>query len=144
MSNRTPTLILGTLVLSTCTFLSGCNKGQTRSVSFVQPLNGTEVESPFKVEMKAENLIVEPASEGVTDGHGHFHIIIDSPIPGSTSPIPKDSMHIHYGQGQKEALLDLPAGEHTLILQFAKGDHIPYEPQISQEIKITVKAQSAK
>lgn len=113
-------------------------KPSERKVYFANLKNGDKIEMPFKVEMKAEGLVVEPATAGVTDGHGHFHIIINQPMPDTGRPIPKDSLHIHYGNGQTEAELDLDPGDHYLILQFAKGDHIPYHPQIAQHIRITV------
>ena len=125
-----------TLSLSAC----GKNKGK---VSFGNLKDGDQVESPFTVEMKAENLVVEPAANGVVEGHGHFHILVNTPVPMSLDPIPNDAQHIHYGQGQTEAVLDLPVGEHTLTLQFAKGDHRPYDPQITQTIKINVTHRNA-
>ncbi len=100
--------------------------------------DGAKVTSPFEVTMKAKDLVVEPAAKGVVQGHGHFHIIIDRPLPDTGMPIPKDSLHIHYGGGQTETILDLPMGEHSLALQFAKGDHTPYSPQVIQEIRIEV------
>jgi hypothetical protein len=128
-------LALGVTVLTLSLSACGKNKGK---VHFGNLNDGDEVESPFTVQMVAENLVVEPAANGVVDGHGHFHILVNTPVPMSLDPIPNDAQHIHYGQGQTEAVLDLPEGEHTLILQFAKGDHRPYDPQIAQEIKIRV------
>ena len=119
-------------------FLTACNRTPPRSVAFGNLQDGAEVESPFTVQMKAENLVVEPATAGVTDGHGHFHIIVNSPLPPPTAPIPVDSLHIPYGLGQTEAVLDLPEGEHTLMLQFAKGDHVPYNPQIAAQVRIRI------
>jgi hypothetical protein len=115
-----------------------------RKVFFGNLKNGAQIETPFKVEMKAVGLVVEPATKGVTDGHGHFHIIINRPLPDTGMPIPKDSLHIHYGNGQTEAELDLDPGDHYLILQFAKGDHIPYHPQIAEHIRITVTKRHAR
>jgi hypothetical protein len=40
--------------------------------------------------------------------------------------------------GQTETTLDLPPGEHTLRLYFATGDHRPYNPAITDTIKVTV------
>lgn len=131
----------GLLALGMVSAIVGC-KSTERKVSFGNLTGGQEVESPFKVEMKAENLVVEAATAGITDGHGHFHIIVNSPLPPSTMPIPKDSQHIHYGKGQTEAILDLPVGDYTLHLQFAKGDHVPYDPQISSEVHIRVTKQN--
>jgi Domain of unknown function (DUF4399) len=115
-----------------------------RKVWFGNLKDGSKVTSPFKVEMKAQDLVVEAAAKGVVDGHGHFHIIINSAIPDTGKPIPKDSLHIHYGAGQTETELDLPVGEHALTLQFAKGDHLPYSPQLVQSVRIEVTAQKAK
>ena len=134
-----PALFAATLTL---VFIA-CGPRSDRKVHFGNLQDGAEVESPFHVDMKAENLVVEPATAGVTDDHGHFHIIINSPMPPAPAPIPKDSLHIHYGQGQTETELDLPEGEHTLILQFAKGDHVPYDPQIAQQIQIRVTGRKA-
>jgi len=129
--------------LTSIVFLTACNKHAVRTVYFGNLTDGENVESPFKVEMKSENLIVEPATAGITDGHGHFHIIINSPMPPATSPIPKDAMHIHYGQGDTETVLNLPVGEYNLLLQFAQGNHMPYDPQIvSNVIHVNVTKQN--
>lgn len=116
-------------------------------VRFGNLKDGQTVTSPFVVKMTAENLVVEPASAGVREGHGHFHILVDAPAVKAPEAIPSDSQHIHFGKGQTETTLDLPAGEHTLTLQFAKGDHVSYDPLIVQTIHVTVvkaEADSAK
>ena len=123
--------------------ISGCGGGGGKKVYFGNLEDGASVESPFKVAMKAENLIVEPATLGVNDGHGHFHILVDAQLAGPSGPMPKDEKHIHYGDGQIEAVLDLPVGPHTLILQFAKGDHVPYDPPVYQQVNVTVTKQNA-
>jgi Domain of unknown function (DUF4399) len=141
--NRTTFTITGLAIgISIAAILMACGKKQDKKVYFSNLENYSHVESPFKVQMKAENLIVEPASMGIRDGAGHFHIIIDAPLSPPGAPIPKSETHIHYGNGETETILDLPVGEHTLILQFAKGDHIPYEPPIAQQIQITVTKQN--
>jgi hypothetical protein len=123
--------------------LSGCGKGSQKRVYFGNLEDGSNVESPFKVQMKAENLIVEPATMGVNEGHGHFHIIVDAPLASPSEPMNKDEKHIHYGGGQTEAELNLPVGQHTLILQFAKGDHVPYDPPVYQQVQINVTKENA-
>lgn len=122
--------------------LAACGGGSNKKVYFGNLEDGSNVESPFKVVMKAENLIVEPATMGVNDGHGHFHIIVDASLASPAEPMAKDAKHIHYGDGKMEATLDLPVGQHTLILQFAKGDHVPYDPPIYQQIQINVTKQN--
>ncbi len=122
--------------------LAACGGGGTKKVYFGNLTDGSNLESPFKVVMKAENLIVEPATMGVNDGHGHFHIIVDASLASPAEPMAKDAKHIHYGGGQMEAVLDLPVGQHTLILQFAKGDHVPYDPPVYQQIQVNVTKQN--
>jgi hypothetical protein len=135
-------LTLGTLGLGALLMLSACGGGGGKKVYFGNLADGASVESPFQVQMKAEGLIVEPASMGVNDGHGHFHIIVDATLASPSEPMSKDERHIHYGDGQTEATLDLPVGQHTLILQFAKGDHVPYDPPIYQQISVNVTKQN--
>jgi hypothetical protein len=107
-------------------------------VRFGNLVDGQQVVSPFVVTMTARDLVVEPAAAGIREGHGHFHILVDAPAVKAPSPIPFDPQHLHFGKGQTETTLDLPEGEHTLTLQFAKGDHVPYDPPIAQTIHVKV------
>jgi hypothetical protein len=140
MRNRQWMWVMG---LGTAFLVAACGGRNNKRVYFGNLEDGSNVESPFKVDMKAENLIVEPAAMGVTEGHGHFHILVDVPLAPQSAPIPKDGMHIHYGDGQTTAELNLPVGQHTLILEFAKGDHVPYDPPVYQKIQINVTKQNA-
>jgi hypothetical protein len=46
---------------------------------------------------------------------------------------------MHFGKGQTETSLTLPAGKHTLELVFADYAHMPFNPPLhSQKITITV------
>ncbi len=138
--------LLSTSAVLACLFslLSGCGQKKesatepVRKVWFANLTDGQQVTSPFTVEMKAQNLVVEPAANGVTEGHGHFHILINSPLPAAPLPIPKDSVHLHFGKGDTVTTLDLAPGEYDLTLQFAKGDHVPYDPQIAQTAHVQV------
>lgn len=107
------------------------------SVAFAEPADGATVTSPVKVVMTVTGASVQPA--GVPKkGTGHHHILINTePSPAGTT-VAKDDTHIHYGDGATEAELILPAGEHTLTLQFADGMHRSYGPDVSQTIKVTV------
>ncbi len=99
---------------------------QNPSVRFAEPADGAIISSPFEVTMEATDLIVEPSGE-ITEGAGHFHILVDTPFVAAGEVIPTDEQHLHYGKGQTTATLDLPPGEHTLRLQFADGAHIALE-----------------
>ena len=107
------------------------------SVAFGEPTDGATVTSPVKVVMTVTGATVQPA--GVPKkGTGHHHILINTEPTAAGTTVPKDDTHIHYGDGSTEAELTLPAGEHTLTLQFADGMHRSYGPDVSQTIKVTV------
>ena len=92
-------------------------------VAFVAPTNGMTVTSPFSVTMSVENLTLEPAGEPKA-GSGHLHITVNGDCTPAGEVIIKDDTHLHYGQGQSEATLTLPAGIHKLCLQAADGAHL--------------------
>ena len=108
-------------------------------VFFVEPADGATVASPLKVVMAAEDFIVEPASEIVTEGRGHLHIMVDTPCVEAGQGVPKDETHLHYGKGQLEAELELAPGAHTLCLQAADGLHVALPGDgMTQTITVTV------
>lgn len=110
------------------------------AVSIVKPLNGATVTGPVKVCMKVFGVQVEPAKKGVNDGKGHHHLLIDVALPSNLgNAIGKDANHVHMGDGSTCKTLNLSPGKHTIRALFAKGNHVPYNPPISDTIKITVK-----
>jgi hypothetical protein len=47
---------------------------------------------------------------------------------------------MHFGAGQTEAMITLPAGQHTLALVLGDWSHIPHVPPVmSTPITVTVK-----
>ena len=115
-------------------------------VSFVAPADGATVEGPLEngkisvhVQMGAENIAVKAAGE-VEAGSGHHHILIDATPIAAGQPVPKDEQHLHFGKGQTEATIELTAGEHVLMLQFADGLHRSYGPALQASIKVTAVA----
>ena len=89
--------------------------------------------------MGVEGMQIDPASNGIHQGKGHHHVIVNTTPQKKGAVIPMDEKHNHFGKGQTEAELTLPSGEHTLHLQFANGGHISYGKQLSATVKITVK-----
>ena len=90
--------------------------------------------------MTAWRIVVEPAKKGVNEGRGHNHILVDVALPSDLSkPIGKDANHIHMGDGSSCKSIKLSRGKHTIRTLFAKGNHVPYNPPISDTIVITVK-----
>jgi hypothetical protein len=107
-------------------------------VFFEEPKDGATVSRTAKVKMVAEDFTVEPAGE-VRAGHGHLHVMIDTGCVSAGQVIPKDENHLHYGQGQTEAELELTPGTHRLCLQAADGAHIALDGDgMTDEITITV------
>jgi hypothetical protein len=48
-------------------------------------------------------------------------------------------MHRHFGGGQTEVTLELPAGTHTLQLVLGDLNHVPHDPPVvSDVITVTV------
>jgi hypothetical protein len=70
---------------------------------------------------------------------GHHHLLIDAELPPLSEPIPSDFNHLHFGNGQTEAELNLPPGEHTLQLLVGDSNHVPHSPPVmSERIRVRV------
>ena len=110
----------------------------TANVEFTNLANRYEVDSPFVVNFAVRGMGVTPAGTKIT-GTGHHHLLINTPLPINVGEkIPFNDNHRHFGKGQTNTLLDLPAGEHKLRLLFADYDHRPYFV-FSNEITIKVR-----
>ena len=107
-----------------------------------EPATKSTVSSPVKVCLKVHGFEVEPAKNGVNNGKGHHHLIVDSDLPiflgQSVIPIATDKFHIHMGDGSTCKELKMTPGNHIIKALFAKGNHIPYTPPVTATIFITV------
>ncbi len=77
------------------------------------------------------------APAGVShDNTGHHHLLINvAPEEiDMDEPIPADDRHSHFGGGQTQATLDLPAGTHTFILLLGDEFHVPHDPPVVSEV----------
>jgi hypothetical protein len=111
------------------------------TVYFINLKDGDTVTSPFKVQFGLTGMGVAPAGSQ-NPNTGHHHLLIDTQLSPEQmkQPIPADAQHRHFGGGQTEAVLMLPAGQHTVQLVFADGSHIPHNPPVvSSVITVTVK-----
>jgi hypothetical protein len=138
MSNRNRHVV----VLPALLFLAACapaaGAGGAPRVSFSTPADGATVSSPVHVTLAAEDFIVERAGE-VKAGAGHLHIMVDADCAAAGEIIAKDDNHLHYGQGQLSADLELAPGPHTLCLQAGDGAHTALSGDgLRQTISITV------
>jgi hypothetical protein len=107
---------------------------------FVGLKDGDTVANPVTIRFGLSGMGVAPAGTE-KENTGHHHLIIDEAIEGEelNEPIPADDNHKHFGGGQTETTLDLPAGTHTLQLVLGDWTHIPHDPPVmSEKITITV------
>jgi len=110
-----------------------------QAVTIEKPANGSRVSSPVTVCMVTWGVEVEPAKQGVNEGKGHHHILVDVDLPDLSKPVPKDANHIHMGDGSKCKTLELSPGKHTIRTLFARGNHMPYDPPLTDMVVVEVK-----
>jgi hypothetical protein len=107
-------------------------------VFFITPKDGATVTSPVHIEFGIEGMTVVPAGDQ-TPNSGHHHLLVDTPLPDLSMPIPKDAQHIHFGDGSTSTDLELSPGKHTLQLLLGDYRHVPHDPPVySKPITITV------
>jgi hypothetical protein len=108
------------------------------SVRFDQPTPGAVARAGVSLAMAAENVAVAPAGEAV-DGEGHFHVIVDGdPVtPGEEIPDDPAAGYYHFDAGERVGLLDLPPGDHRLVLQF--GDGLHRATRLVDEVRVRVR-----
>jgi hypothetical protein len=109
------------------------------SAYIISPADGETVKSPLKVRFGLSGMGVAPAGiEKPNTGHHHLLIDLDD-APPMSKPLPSDANRRHFGGGQTEVTLELPAGKHTLQLLLGDQNHVPHDPPVmSQQITITV------
>ena len=140
-----------TSLILTAALLQGCSGSEgtdmqaastAPEVFIVSPVDGATVNSPVTVEFGIRGYTLAPA--GTQDeGTGHHHLLIDTPVPALSAPIPADDNHRHFGKAQTFTELELEPGLHTLQLLLGDGNHVPHSsPLRSEQITITVVAEA--
>ena len=115
-------------------------------VYFVNLEDGATVQGPVKVIFGLSGMGVAPA--GTEAEHtGHHHLLVNR-APFGEGPddgdmleygVFADDNHVHFGKGQTETMVELPAGQHTLQLLLGDHHHVPHAtPVMSDVITITV------
>jgi hypothetical protein len=107
-------------------------------VYFIEPKDGATVKGPVRIVMGLAGMGVAPAGVNL-EGTGHHHVLVDVDKVDPNAPLPMDDKHRHFGRGQTETMLELPAGRHTLQLVLGDRNHVPHDPPVmSPKITITV------
>jgi hypothetical protein len=110
-----------------------------KALAITQPATLSNVNSPLKVCMVTNGYTVEPAKKGVNPGKGHHHLLIDSGIPADLGkPVAKDDTHIHMGDGSTCKTINLTKGQHTITALFAQGNHVPFNPVVTDSVTVRV------
>lgn len=132
-------VFVSTLAFAFNVFAGGTPAPEGAKTYIVAPRHGEVVSSPVKVIFGLSGIGVAPAGMQ-KENTGHHHLLIDTPVPDLSQPIPADDKHKHYGGGQTETTIELSPGQHTLQLLLADLAHIPHSPPIvSEQITIIVK-----
>ena len=133
--------LAATMVVSAAALAGETPAPAGASVYFINIKNGDTLSNPVTIRFGLKGMGVAPA--GTEKEHtGHHHLIINEAIEGEelNEPIPADDQHVHFGGGQTEKTLELPAGTHTLQLVLGDWSHIPHNPPVmSEKITVTVK-----
>ena len=108
-------------------------------VFFANLKDGQTVTSPVKVEMGVEALSVDTANGKLKPASGHHHILVDMDSIARETVIPKDSVHLHFGNAQTSAEVKLSPGKHSLTLQFADALHRSYGSRLTSKVTLNVK-----
>jgi len=110
-------------------------------VYFITPGDGATLSNPVTIQFGLKGMGIAPA--GVEqENTGHHHLLINTTVDQVELDysLPADDNHKHFGGGQTEVTLDLPAGTHTLQLLLGDHNHIPHDPPVASDvITVTVK-----
>jgi hypothetical protein len=117
------------------------------TVSFTEPSDGSTVGSKVSAEVELEGFELDPDAVGMAaeDGHGHLHFSLDggrfdtAKYSGPNGELAEElGVDGQYSPSVEPSITysNLPAGEHTLVVELAENDHS--DVGISDETTFTV------
>lgn len=107
----------------------------------LSPADGATVANPVTIVFGLEGMGVAPAGTDA-ENTGHHHLLINTDpasVPMDES-LPATDEIVHFGGGQTQVTLDLPAGTHSLQLLLGDMSHVPHDPPVMSEV-VTVTVQ---
>jgi len=88
----------------------------------ISPQDGARVKGAFLRRFGLRNKRVVPAGNDST-GSGHHHLLV-----GADEPMALKTRHIHFGERETEAMIDVPRGRHALELVLGDARDSPFKP----------------
>ncbi len=106
-------LIVGCVAMETKKNAPPVEPFRNDQIYFISPRHHETVTSPVTIRFGLRDMGVAPA--GVDRPNtGHHHLLVDvDQRPPMHLPIPKTEHHLHFGDGQSEASVELSPGPHT-------------------------------
>jgi len=97
-------------------------------IQIITPTNGEVIHgSTVAVKVKLSNArIVPQTSTNITPTEGHLHLYLDDQI---------ESMNF----SDATTIGGVPAGLHTLKVEFVATDHLPFDPRVIEQVAFEVK-----
>lgn len=95
---------------------------------FTNLKDGDQIETPFRATFGLSGgWGLAPISKPLGGKSGHHHLLVNRDLPlDFKQPLPFTDKYIHFGKGQMESVLSLPAGDYTLRLLLADHKHLPH------------------
>ena len=110
-------------------------------VYFIGLEDGAELSNPVTLLFGLKGMGIAPAGYDVDDT-GHHHLLINMTLADvdQSDSMPASDQLMHFGKGQTQVTLDLPAGNHTLQLVLGDYTHTPHAPPVASDVvNVTVK-----
>lgn len=139
-------MLLAAVATTMCLATPGLAQDQTPSPEgaqayFINLKDGDTVSSPVLIAFGLAGMGVAPAGTEA-ENTGHHHLLINRAALGQGPDgadeliygLPADDNHVHFGKGQTQVSLDLPAGTHTLQMVLGDMNHVPHNPPVTSQV----------
>lgn len=129
------------VLMATPTLAGDTPSPEGAAVYFIGLEDGAELTNPVTLRFGLSGMGIAPAGYEVDDT-GHHHLLVNMTLADvdQAESMPATDTLRHFGGGQTEVTLDLPAGEHTLQLVLGDFTHTPHNPPVASDVvTITVK-----
>ena len=139
------------LIALTLTFVGACGDdddgddaaGETTTTTIAGPkVEATAPASiaagqPLSIDVVATGVTLVKADGDTSGKTGHLHAFVDKqPVAGQPIPV-GDPMIIHSATSPI-TVTGLTAGKHTILIVLGNGNHVPFDPPVTDELTVTV------